>query len=66
LLARPILLRGLPPRILAGPERLETGWWDGGDIRRDYYVVELSTGQRAWVFSPPGEREPFMLHGWFA
>ncbi|MGH8145557.1 MAG: Y-family DNA polymerase [Rhodanobacteraceae bacterium] len=66
LLARPIPLRGPPPRILAGPERFETGWWDGGDIRRDYYVVELPTGQRAWVFSPPGERGAFMLHGWFA
>lgn len=66
LLARPIPLRGLPPKILAGPERLETGWWDGGDIRRDYYVLELATGQRAWAFAAPGERGPYMLHGWFA
>lgn len=66
LLQRPIPLRGSAPRILAGPERLETGWWDGGDIRRDYYVVELPTGQRAWAFTAPGERGPFMLHGWFA
>ncbi len=40
-------LRGPAPRILAGPERLETGWWDGGDVRRDYYVVETAQGQRA-------------------
>lgn len=66
LLERPIPLRGPPPRILAGPERLETGWWDGDDIRRDYYVLELATGQHAWAFCPPGERGPFMLHGWFA
>jgi protein ImuB len=66
LLARPIPLRGPAPRILAGPERLETGWWDGGDIRRDYYVLELVTGQRAWAFCAPGERGLFMLHGWFA
>lgn len=66
LLPRPIPLRGLAPRIVAGPERLETGWWDGGDLRRDYYVLELATGQRAWAFCPPGERGPFMLHGWFA
>ena len=66
LLDRPIPLRGPAPRILAGPERLETGWWDGGDIRRDYYVLELATGQRAWAFCPPGERGPYMLHGWFA
>lgn len=66
LLPRPIPLRGHAPRILAGPERLETGWWDGGDLRRDYYVLELPTGQRAWAFCAPGERGPFMLHGWFA
>lgn len=66
LLERPIPLRGPAPRILAGPERLETGWWDGGDIRRDYYVLELAGGQRAWAFCAPGERGPYMLHGWFA
>lgn len=66
LLERPIPLRGPAPRVLAGPERLETGWWDGGDIRRDYYVLELMTGPRAWAFCAPGERGPYMLHGWFA
>lgn len=66
LLQRPIPLRGPAPRILAGPERLETGWWDGDDIRRDYYVLELANGQCAWAFAAPGERGPFMLHGWFA
>lgn len=66
LLPRPIPLRGPAPTVLAGPERLETGWWDGGDIRRDYYVLELATGQRAWAFCPPGTRGPYMLHGWFA
>lgn len=66
LLERPIPLRGPVPRILAGPERLETGWWDGADIRRDYYIVETSLGQRAWVFCPPGEPGCWMLHGWFA
>ncbi|GAA0681128.1 DNA polymerase Y family protein [Dyella marensis] len=66
LLDTPIPLRGPPPRILAGPERLETGWWDGGGLRRDYYVVETAQGQRAWVFCPIGEHGPWMLHGWFA
>ena len=63
---RPIPLHGPSPTILAGPERLETGWWDGGDLRRDYYVVRTSQGQCAWVFCPPGEPGRWMLHGWFA
>ena len=26
--------------LLEGPERIESGWWDGGDIARDYYVAQ--------------------------
>ena len=52
-------------RILAGPERIESGWWDGGDMRRDYYLVETRAGQRGWAFrSVTGG--PLLLHGWFA
>ena len=67
LLPRPIPLRDPRPRIVSGPERLESGWWDGGDARRDYYVLETSQGQRAWAFLPAGELGgSWMLHGWFA
>jgi len=66
LLARALPLRGPPPRILAGPERIESGWWDGGDTRRDYYVVQTREGQRAWAFLVPGSDDGWMLHGWFA
>ena len=65
LLDRPIPLR-CALRVIAGPERLETGWWDGGDTRRDYYIVETEMGQRAWAFCPPDEQSGWMLHGWFA
>ena len=66
LLPKPIPLRDPRPHIVSGPERLESGWWDGEDARRDYYVLETSQGQRAWAFAPPGERDGWMLHGWFA
>ena len=33
-----------------GPERIETGWWRGRSVRRDYYRVETTTGQRFWLF----------------
>lgn len=71
LLPRPMPLRDPSPRLLAGPERVESGWWDGGDVRRDYYVVETRNGQRAWAFCPAGEQGParaqaLMLHGWFS
>ncbi len=66
LLPRPIPLRGTPARILSGPERIETGWWDGGDMRRDYYIVETDQGQRAWAYCAAGHQDGWMLHGWFA
>jgi protein ImuB len=51
------------------PERIETGWWDGGDIRRDYYVARDPRGTRLWVFRDHGRehgREPrWYLHGLF-
>ncbi len=71
LLRRPIPLRGAPPRVLAGPERIESGWWDDHDQRRDYYIVETCSGQRAWAFveagsAVAGRRVDWTLHGWFA
>ena len=33
-----------------GPERIETGWWDGRDVPRDYYVARNPAGVRLWVF----------------
>lgn len=66
LLAEPQLLRETTLHILAGPERIESGWWDGGDVRRDYYLVETRAGQRGWAFRSVGEEGPLRLHGWFA
>jgi len=48
-----------------GPERIESGWWDGRDVQRDYYVARNPAGVRLWVFR---ERHPparWFLHGVF-
>ncbi|MDH1440524.1 DNA polymerase Y family protein [Pseudomonas sp. GD03721] len=66
LLAEPQPLRESSLRILDGPERIESGWWDGGDVRRDYYLVETRAGQRGWAFRSVGDNGPLLLHGWFA
>jgi protein ImuB len=65
LLGEPSPLAGMP-RILAGPERIESGWWDGGDVRRDYYLIETRSGQRGWAYRTVGSDGPLLLHGWFA
>ena len=33
-----------------GPERIETGWWDGTSVRRDYFRVETDRGHWWWIF----------------
>lgn len=66
LLRKPVVLQEFAPRILAGPERIESGWWDGGDVRRDYYLVETRSGQLAWAFCTVDQPGRLMIHGWFA
>ncbi len=48
-----------------GPERIETAWWRGPTMRRDYYVVETESGERFWVFRRLQDGGWF-LHGMFA
>ncbi|WP_051277791.1 Y-family DNA polymerase [Solimonas flava] len=59
LLQRPLPLPAMPAPP-AAIERIESGWWDGDDQRRDYGVTEWQ-GQRAWVFRTPDGR--WFLHG---
>ena len=66
LLSQPSPLPEAGTRILAGPERIESGWWDGGDVRRDYFLIETRTGQRGWAYRTVGEGGDLLLHGWFA
>jgi protein ImuB len=47
-----------------GPERIETGWWRGQDVHRDYYIVETTIGARFWIFRCRDDARWF-LHGCF-
>jgi protein ImuB len=52
--------------ILAGPERIESGWWDGRDYRRDYFIVRDGSGSTLWAFHEYKPRRGWYLHGIFA
>jgi len=52
-------------RILDGPERLETGWWDEDSISRDYYTAINPRGMRLWVFRNRNRNTDWYLHGFF-
>ncbi len=47
-----------------GPERIETAWWRGPTVRRDYYIVETGNGGRFWLFRGL-RRQTWFLHGTF-
>jgi protein ImuB len=53
-----------------GPERIESGWWDGRGVARDYYVARRISGARQrgatlWVFQERQSKR-WYLHGVFA
>ncbi len=43
-----------PLQLLAGPERIESGWWDGGehvgDVRRDYFIALAEDVAWLWIY----------------
>jgi protein ImuB len=51
--------------IEEGPERIESGWWDGRDVRRDYYVARNPGGVRLWIFRERSAAGRWFLHGVF-
>ena len=71
LLPEPLTLTGAtacallhePLQLRHGPERIESGWWNG-DAVRDYFIATDARGERLWVYRErPGEN--WYLHGLF-
>jgi len=47
-----------------GPERIETGWWRGPTVCRDYWRITVHTGQQFWVYRDLRSKR-WWLHGEF-
>jgi protein ImuB len=47
-------------------ERIESGWWDGRDVARDYYVACDGQGARLWIYRELTGARRWLLHGIFA
>jgi protein ImuB len=64
-----------PLQLLAGPQRIEGGWWQLGpdgrhhtQAQRDYFIAQSAQAGLLWIFSErlnPSEQGWF-LHGFFA
>jgi protein ImuB len=63
---------GGPLALLAGPERIEAGWWDMGlaphqaRVHRDYFVARNRSGQTLWIYRELAAPHGWFLHGFFA
>jgi protein ImuB len=64
-----------PLRLLAGPQRIETGWWDAdtnGPAVRDYFVARSEQAGLLWIYRvrPAAAQEAaqvrWYLHGLYA
>ena len=60
-----------PLRLLAGPQRLATGWWgagEGGSVQRDYYLAHSPRAGLLWVYLDRRtlDAPEWYLHGVFA
>jgi protein ImuB len=63
---RPLWLLAEPRRIAAPAttpaysERIASGWWDGGDVTRDYYFLRTANGAGFWIYR---DDSGWFLHG---
>jgi len=55
-----------PLDLLAGPERIESGWWDGEDVARDYFVARMQSEALVWIYRERRGEGGWYLHGVFA
>lgn len=51
-----------PLELLAGPERIESGWWDGEEALRDYFIARSPHRSLLWIYR---ERHPARLGQWY-
>ena len=55
-----------PLTLLTGPERIETGWWDGKSVERDYFVAQNPQQEVCWIYRDYRFGRKWYLHGLFA
>ena len=55
-----------PLKLLAGPERIESGWWDGADMARDYFIARAADAALLWIYRERSPAGAWYLHGIFS
>lgn len=47
-------------------ERIESGWWDGQDVSRDYFIGRNASGEKFWIFRNLETEDDWYIHGVFS
>lgn len=55
-----------PLSLLAGPERIEAGWWDGQYVARDYFVARNAAQSLLWIYRERNAAARWYVHGFFS
>ncbi len=51
--------------IISDRERLVSGWWDGDEVARDYFIAKNSDHRLFWIFRDLKNDKKWYLHGIF-
>ena len=54
-----------PLQLVPERERIDTGWWDGRAIARDYFIATTTKGSRLWIYKELDGERRWRLHGIF-
>jgi protein ImuB len=46
-------------------ERIDIGWWDDREVKRDYFVATTRRGERLWIYRELEGERGWFLHGLF-
>lgn len=54
-----------------GPERIQSGWWDGQSTVRDYFIALDRWQRQGWIYrsclsDQSASNEQWYLHGWYS
>lgn len=47
-------------------ERIESGWWDGAPIQREYFIARTAEGRLLWIFRDERRENRWFLQGYFS
>ncbi len=52
--------------LIAGPERIEYGWWDQQPAIRDYFIARDARNAQLWIYRERSTGGRWFLHGYFS